>query len=354
MRKLTLENFINKATLIHGNKYDYSLVDYTNSQTKIKIICSVHGIFTQRPNNHLQGVCCQKCTLSKTQTDNKYTLTEFIIKSKIFHGDKYDYGLVEYINSKTKVKIICPEHGEFLQTPESHFDRGCIKCGYISSSNKQKSNTNCFILKAKGIHGDKYDYSLVNYINNHTKVNIMCYKHGIFEQAPEKHLGNKGCPSCNESKGEKIINDFLTEQKIIFIREKIFPGCKYKQLLEFDFYLPEQNMCIEFNGIQHYEFNKFFHRNEEEFIGQQKRDAIKLNYCFNNKITLIIIKYDENITETLIHLSKLFSIFSNKIAIANSPMVNNILENKNPIPIKTPIDAINHISALDVIPIILS
>lgn len=322
MRKLTLENFINKATLIHGDKYDYSLVNYINSATKIKIICPVHGVFTQRPNNHLQGICCQKCHLNKTHTNNKYTLSEFINKSKTFHGDKYDYSLVKYVSAKEKVTIICNIHGEFKQIPQEHFDTGCIKCGYISSSNKQKSNTNCFILKAKNIHTNEYDYSLVNYINNHTKISIICYKHGVFEQAPDKHLLGQGCPSCNQSQGEKIINNFLIKQKIIFIREKTFSGCKYKRLLEFDFYLPEHNMCIEFNGIQHYKFDGFFHRDIESFEKQKIKDKIKFNYCQNNNIDLVIIRYDENITDCLIYLSKLFSIFSNKTVIANNPTVN--------------------------------
>jgi len=114
MKKLTTKEFINRAEKIHRNKYDYSLVEYVNTKTKIKIICKKHGIFEQTPNNHLCGKNCPKC-----HDYNKLTTKEFINKAEKDHGNKYDYSLVEYVNTKTKIKIICKKHGIFEQKPNT-------------------------------------------------------------------------------------------------------------------------------------------------------------------------------------------------------------------------------------------
>lgn len=117
------------------------------------------------------------------------------------HGDKYDYSKVEYVNTKTKVCIICPEHGKFFQTPNDHVSggKGCVKCGFASNALKRSKNIDKFIEDAKKLHGDKYDYSKVEYINSSTKVIIICKNHGElteFTQTPNKHLEGRGCPDC--------------------------------------------------------------------------------------------------------------------------------------------------------------
>ena len=128
----------------------------------------------------------------------KLTFQEFVDKARAVHGDKYEYSLVEYVDAKTKVKIICPIHGEFEQVPNTHLSgAGCQKCGIESIRKKLSDSCNSFILKAKNIHGNKYDYSLVNYTNNRGKVKITCPIHGIFEQTPTKHVDSKcGCQKC--------------------------------------------------------------------------------------------------------------------------------------------------------------
>ena len=125
------------------------------------------------------------------------TTSEFIKDSKKIHGDKYDYSLVEYIGARTKVKIICPQHGEFEQRPGAHFNggRGCKQCGF---NIRQRLTTEQFIERARKLHGDKYDYSLVQYVNNRTKVKIICPKHGEFEQVPSSHCNGNGCKKCNK------------------------------------------------------------------------------------------------------------------------------------------------------------
>lgn len=133
MKKLTTEDFINKAKLIHGNKYDYSKVEYINSKTNVIIICPIHGEFGQNPQSHYNGSECPICSkFTKVKSrlgDINKIKQSFIDKSNIIHNNKYNYDNVEYINSQTKVLIICPEHGEFWQTPNDHSQgHGCAMC----------------------------------------------------------------------------------------------------------------------------------------------------------------------------------------------------------------------------------
>ena len=187
LRRNPIDSFIKKAREIHGSKYDYSKVDYKNNRTKVIIICPIHGEFRQKPSNHLQGNTCPKCSVNI-----KLTTEDFIKKAREIYGGKYDYSKVDYKNSKTKVTIICPVHGEFEQKPNNHLSgSGCYKCG-----GSFKLTTEDFIKKAKAIHGNKYDYSKVDYKNSKTKVTIICPVHGEFEQVPSSHLIGKGCYEC--------------------------------------------------------------------------------------------------------------------------------------------------------------
>jgi hypothetical protein len=189
--------FIKKAREVHGEKYDYSKVIYENNLKEVAIICDKHGEFLQLPKTHKRGNGCILCGRCKTIEGKKSNTNEFISKAKDIHKDKYDYSKVCYDKANEKVIIICQFHNEFLQTPNSHLDgKGCKKCSIEYITGLQKSNTNEFIIKAKNIHGDKYDYSKVNYINNNIKVTIICKEHNEFEQPPSSHLSGGGCRLC--------------------------------------------------------------------------------------------------------------------------------------------------------------
>lgn len=278
--------FIEKATEKHHNKYDYSKVDYINYNTKICVICPIHGEFWQKPSNHLSGQGCPKCIgLNKT---NDEIISEF----KKIHGEKYDYSKINYVTSKQKVKIICPEHGEFWQAPNAHLVSGCLKCGRNSSAQKNSKSMDDFLIEAKRVHGDKYDYSKTVYIDSSIKINIICKEHGKFQQNPNNHLRGQGCPICSESKGEKIVKNILLNKKISFTQNYKFDDCRDKRKLPFDFYLPNHNICIEYDGIQHFNpIERFGGVKELESI--QKRDQIKTDYCAKNNIKLIRIPYTE-------------------------------------------------------------
>ena len=221
----------------------------------------------------------------------KLTTEEFIKKAKIIHGDKYDYTLTRFINSKTKVKIICPIHGGFEQYHVKHLSRkGCAKCGFTSRCNKARSNIQSFVNKALNIHGNKYNYDKVVYNGKEEKVIITCQKHGDFHQTPHNHLAGNGCPICRESKGESQIAKWLDDNNIKYIRQHRFPDCKFKLPLPFDFYLPKHNICIEYQGIQHFKPRSKF-GGVKEFEKMKERDMIKVKYCNEKGISLLVISY---------------------------------------------------------------
>jgi len=289
-------DFIIKAKAKHQDKYDYSLVDYKNNKIKIKIICQKHGIFEQVPKSHTSGNGCPKCA-----NNAKLGSDKFIIEANIIHSNKYDYSLVkDYKNSYSYVSIICPKHGIFDQMVGSHLHskNGCPDC-----ADNIRLTTDKFITRAKEIHGNKYDYSLVDYKTNKTKVKIICPNHGIYLQIPNSHLSSKtGCPICKESKGEKEITFFLASRNIRFDKQKTFENCKNINKLPFDFYLQDLNICIEYDGEQHF-VAKDVWGGEETLKYIQKNDIIKNKYCKDYNIKLIRISYKENVSAALIFLT---------------------------------------------------
>ena len=291
MKKLDTEYFIEKSNQIHDNKYDYSLCIYSASKDKVKIVCKKHGIFEQTPDSHLHGHGCFTCSVERTKIGKLKKLFAFIESANTIHGNKFDYSNVVYGGSHKKVLIICKIHGIFEQTPDSHLrGRGCPRC-----VNRNKT-TEIFIDESNLIHDYKYNYSLTNYINPHEKVCIICPLHGKFTQIPNSHLRGSGCPSCNSSKGEIKISIFLKQNNIQFIREKKFVDCKNKYCLPFDFYLPKNNILIEYDGIQHRKPVKFYgisaETANEKFNKTLQNDKIKNYFAKNNSIKLIRISCD--------------------------------------------------------------
>ena len=223
MGKCSTEKFIEKAKSRYGDKYDYSKVEYSGYNEKVCIICSEHGEFWQTPDVHLHKNGCPKCGLESMRKKLSKTTDKFIEEARTIHGDKYDYSKVDYIDARTKVCIICPEHGEFWQEPSKHITgkkSGCPKCAI----EKMKDTRETFIEKAKKIHGDKYDYSLVEYSNSTSKVCIICPKHGKFFQTPNKHLSGEGCYYCGR---ERTISSLFSNTEEFVKKAKEVHGNKY-------------------------------------------------------------------------------------------------------------------------------
>jgi very-short-patch-repair endonuclease len=285
--------FISKAIKIHGNRYDYSKVEYINARTKITIVCKEHGEFYQRPDNHLSNYNCQKCS-----KNFKLYTTSFIERAKEIHGDKYDYSQVNYINANIPVTIICREHGEFNQIPDFHINRkcNCPKC-HIS----YKSDTTNFIKKANKLHKNKYDYSKVDYINNYTHVIIICPKHGEFKQTPDIHFCHKcGCPSCINKTEFK----FYEKMKILYPsiqRQFKADWCKNKQHLPFDIVIEEQKIIIEVDGQQHFE--QIANWTSPEI--QQEKDKFKMECANQNGFSVIRLLQKDVSKDTFDWLSEI-------------------------------------------------
>jgi hypothetical protein len=223
----------------------------------------------------------------------KRTIEEWIKLANEEHNFKYDYSLITEIKSDRnfKVPIRCKEGHIFYMTMKEHIGtanrkgNGCRKC----SSPCQ--NTEAFIKLSKIKHGDKYDYSKTEYILQKTKTIITCPIHGDFLITPSNHLHlGRGCPRCKESKGEIEIRSWLHLKDINFIKEKTFEDYLYNGLLKFDFYLIDYNICIEFDGIQHFKPIERF-GGLLEFDNLKIRDNIKDKYCLDNDIKLIRIPY---------------------------------------------------------------
>lgn len=300
MKKLTKEQFIEKANKIHNNAYNYSEVNYKNQDTKIKILCLSHGAFEQRPDHHLAGHNCKKCSINNERFENYENL--FIERAVKKWHNFYDYSKVKYVTARKKVIIICPVHGEFKQTPDSHLNCKCLKCSISENANKQRHTTEQFINKAKIIHGDKYDYSLIEYNGNRQKVEILCKEHGVFKQTPYNHLLEKGCPNCfTQSKSEIKISNFLKDNNISFIQQKTFLNCINTitgRQLRFDFYLPDFNICIEYDGKQHFESISIW-GGEKALKDNKFKDNIKDEFCKKNGINIIRITYKDNLISKL-------------------------------------------------------
>jgi protein-arginine kinase activator protein McsA len=293
-------NFIKKSSIIHNNKYDYSQVNYKNAHTKVIIICPIHGNFEQTPDSHVRNHGCPSCNGGIKQSNEI-----FVKKANFIHGNKYNYSLANYTNNVTKIKIVCSIHGEFEQTPREHMQgNGCQRCGNILRAKSKTSHTIKFIEKANKTHNAKYDYSLTNYIDSKSKVIIICPIHGNFEQIPNTHLNGAGCPNCKQSFGEKMIRKFLQDYHINFIPQKRFSDCLDKRSLPFDFYLPDYNTCIEYDGIQHYNAIEKF-GGQKGLLDRQRKDKIKTKYCIDNNIKLLRISYFDDIENTI---NKLFNL----------------------------------------------
>lgn len=291
--KLSQNEVIEKFKKVHGNRFDYSLVKFVNTKTKVKIICKEHGIFEQVPNNHLNGQICKQCAYIENSKNRTKTIEKFIKESNKIHHNKYDYSLVDYKRNNIKVKIICKIHKIiFEQTPDAHINQksGCPQCKLDKFSIDYRRTKKEFIKNSNIIHENKYRYDLVELSGIRVKsVKIICPKHGIFEQNVNTHLKGSGCLKCskNFSKCEEKIAKYLTNKKIKYIRQYRFKNCKNKNTLPFDFYLPDYNTCIEFDGIYHY---KPFH-GKIHFKKCIKRDKIKTKFCVDNNIILVRIPY---------------------------------------------------------------
>lgn len=303
-KRKTKEEFIEEAKLIHNNKYDYSLVEYKNNKTKVKIICKKHGLFEQRPNDHLKGCGCKSCADEEIAKLNSSSLEEFLQKSKEVYGDKYDYSLVEYKNNTTKVKIKCPEHGIFKQAPINHlYSGGCKKCGDLSKKLTEQEIINSL--------PEQYEYTVLQKNDIASKYEILGVCRQCGKEFRKKYsswkFGSNVC-SCSKdqrSVGEIKVEKYLVSNNIQFESAKTFPGLRDKKSLSYDFYLKDYNLLIECQGEQHYKPKNFGGISRQKALDnfkiQQYHDQLKRQYAADNNFSLLEISYkDYNIIEEVL------------------------------------------------------
>lgn len=220
-RKSNLEEFIRKANLIHGNKYDYSKFVYERAKNKGIIICPEHGEFLQSPDSHLGGCGCPHCKGEMRKLHQNMDEEEFLLLATEKYGNRFDLSHVKFVDHKTPVEVICREHGPFMVKPHM-FLRGqnCPECGRIAHGKTFQKTQEEFLRQAKEVHGDKYDYSQVKYEKSSKKVKIICHKidpvtgeeHGVFLQDAYDHISGKGCPKCSPT--HKLDNEtFISKAK---------------------------------------------------------------------------------------------------------------------------------------------
>jgi hypothetical protein len=295
---MNLTKFLQLAFQKHNNLYQYHLngLFEIKWEDKINIICSKHGMFEQIVSNHLRGGGCKICGKNKAGEKKRLKKEEFIKKANNIYNNKYDYSLVEFKYNNDKVKIICPAHGEFKQYVTHHIGKsklGCPKCSYDVRSKDKRLTPNEFLSKLDEIIIKNYQYDLSDYKNMLSYIDITCKIHNTkYKQLAQSFIkGNLGCPSCNTtSLGELKIKNFLEKNEINYISQYKFEDCMNKRLLSFDFYIPDYNLCIEFDGVQHYKKSTRDTKNENLKI-RKIRDDIKNYYCKCNNIKLLRIPY---------------------------------------------------------------
>lgn len=296
--KSNTEEFIRKSKIKHGDTYDYSKVDYKGKDTPVIIICPEHGEFPQTPHDHLSGNGCPKCGLLKRAQKRRSNTEQFIKRAKEIHGDKYDYSVSEYNGAGNPITIICKKHGPFSIPAGKHIQgKGCQKCGNERKGAYHKVSLEDFIRRAKEKHGDKYDYSLVDLKNTWSKVDIVCPIHGVFSQKVNDHLRGIGCPECGKKFGisEREVLSALQDKYGNVEYQKPFPFLKSKTSYQkLDYYLPDYNIGIEYQGSQHFGSNRRFGGD----VGYEKvkdRDARKFQKCERNGIKMFYISFERNI-----------------------------------------------------------
>jgi ssDNA-binding Zn-finger/Zn-ribbon topoisomerase 1 len=299
---LEYSEFLKRAENTHGKRYKYVESSYTNYTSKMKLFCSEHGIFEQTPHSHISMKSgCPECGYLKSAKSNQKGWEIVLSMFTSVHGARYSYDGDSYTDVSKKIRILCGKHGWFEQKPYQHYGgSGCNQCAIEEVHERQKIVFEEFVRRSIAMHGDRYKYIQRDWKDIFSPIRIQCSKHGDFLQIPRDHYRGSGCPKCISSRGENEIRSILENLKIRFEEQKTFENLTHKSKLKCDFYLPDFNLVIEFNGLQHYEPISVF-GGLDGLKETQKRDTIKYNYLISNDIKLIIVKFDIEDIKTYLH-----------------------------------------------------
>lgn len=289
-KRKTHEEFV--AEMAVENPNVMLLEKYTNSRVKLSCKCMTHQQkFEMTSRELLKGRGCEMCQRENRSKGQQKTHGEFVSDLKKINPSVEILG--EYVGSANKIACRCRIDGSLWEATPNNLLRGsgCPECGLKRRTEKRAKTHEEFVEDIKAINANIK--ILGNYINSKTKLLCECQLDGHkWESTPSDLLNGYGCPRCNASKGEKTIESVLSTKEIKYKCQHTFIDCRHKYKLRFDFYLPETQTAIEFDGIQHFKPIDFF-GGQPAFEQQQKRDGIKDRYCKENNIKLIRIPYTE-------------------------------------------------------------
>jgi hypothetical protein len=296
MSKITTEIFIERARAVHGDRYDYSKVEYTIMNARVCIICKEHGEFMQQLKHHLSGQGCRQCGYLKNKLRKQIPFEEFVKDSKEKYGDKYTYYKETYTCISEKVKITCPDHGEFMTVARDHRDygSGCKKCGKLSAIEKTRVTYEEFIKRAQEKHSDKYDYSQVSYTKVHDHVSILCKIHGVFQQKAYIHMLGQGCKKCGNIDGHNKTR--WTTQKFIEVASRIWGDeYDYSKVNYYNSMTPITIICKKHGEFQ---------RTPKSHINEKTRAACPLcKHICTSRIAIEWLNYMQASYNTLIQFN---------------------------------------------------
>lgn len=341
--RLIFENtFLKRVKEKYGEKYYYSKVHYINERMPIVLVCKTHNepfevipysiVHNNKDGKELCPLCLKEAKDKKildeqerirlsTQKKKDRIIKSFFERAEKIHKGKYDYSKALYINTTTKICVICPKHGEFFVTPNNHLKgKGCPRC-----IGKYKT-TEEFIKEAKEKHGEFFDYSKVVYTKANAKVCIICPEHGEFWQSPNKHLGGRGCPICSQSHLERDMRNKLMEHNIKFIQNYNPHFLKRKS---YDFYLEDYNVAIECQGLQHFSDKGWYAQPDNEENTVIKRDIDKYNESISNGITLYYFFPKEVSLKKILSDEKFETIYNtNNVFYSIDKLIERIVQNE--------------------------
>lgn len=278
--------------------------EYINANTKIMHHCLIHDIFWETsPSRVLDGHGCQQCRIEKFKASNTKTNDEYTEEVKLKNPNIEVIG--KYVDARTKILHKCSKHNVVWNALPSNILKGCgcHQCLKDKIGDKNGASHNEYVVKLAQINPSII--VLEEYLSTEVKIKHKCTVCGHeWKAKPGNILAGKGCPKCNESHGEKSISNYLQINNIIYIPQYTFDDCKDQRKLPFDFFLPELNACIEYDGEQHFKIVGHFGGQKGLRI-RQFHDQIKTKYCQDHNIPLLRIRYDENIEAKLnsfIHL----------------------------------------------------
>jgi len=302
MKKLTEEEFQQKLIDKHGCKFT-TLSPYISHKSIIKVKCNVCGSITYQTTNNLLNKDCKNCH-TKKQTK---THEQFIIDITNYYGDRITIKN-KYETAVTKLNVLCNKCGHEWSVRAGHLSGKnrveCPNCVAKRLGKIKRKTHNDFVTEIQNKYKDKYTI-LGEYVKSTEKIEIKCNICScVWKTKPNNLLNGCGCPMCRKSKGEEKVNNKLIKMNIKFIEQKIFDNCKNILPLPFDFYLPEHNLCIEYDGLQHFKPIEFW-GGEKSFKIRKENDSIKNDFCIKNNIKLLRIPYtklskiDEIIEKTI-------------------------------------------------------